>query len=150
MLRFLAQRAAGSLEYAAVSALRPALLSMRGCEDGLLAPSPTTTVRALQRGGKPGLHGAKETSCAAVLEGLTPMRRTFSAICWDRRRLADSGRRGESVRRKPCPRLKPRPGRQRLFLAYMPVYSPVLFLSVIVGVTQIARRTEQGQMRNSF
>ncbi|WP_243141907.1 glycosyltransferase family 2 protein [Lawsonibacter faecis] len=36
------------------------------------------------------------------------------------------------------------------FLAYMLVYSSVLFLSVIVGVTQIARRTEQVKMRNSF
>ena len=41
-------------------------------------------------------------------------------------------------------------GVNAFFLAYMLVYSSVLFLSVIVGVTQIARRTEQVKMRNSF
>lgn len=38
----------------------------------------------------------------------------------------------------------------RFFLLYMLVYSSVLFISVIAGVTQIARRTQQVQMRNSF
>ena len=41
-------------------------------------------------------------------------------------------------------------GVNAFFLFYMLVYSSVLFLSVIVGVAQIARRTELVQMRNSF
>ena len=36
------------------------------------------------------------------------------------------------------------------FLIYMLVYSSLLFISVIVGVTQIARRTQLVQMHNSF
>ncbi|WP_242942129.1 glycosyltransferase family 2 protein [Provencibacterium massiliense] len=41
-------------------------------------------------------------------------------------------------------------GVNSFFLLYMLAYSSVLFLSVIVGVAQIARRSELIEMRNSF
>ena len=41
-------------------------------------------------------------------------------------------------------------GVNSFFLYYMLAYSTILFLSVILGVVQISKRTQQVQMRNTF